>query len=164
MIQIESNIGEVVERIKADLNGIDTDKMTRLVATSVMNEIKVRVHKEGKAADGSQIGTYSKEYMKVRTDSFKSPVIARGKNKGKPRLVYNRKNDKRVILSLTSRMEGDMIITPIENGTGICYTNEKSYKKSQWNEKRYKKSIFALSKREIEIAEETVKEFIDETL
>jgi len=164
MLRIESNIGEVVNRIKADLNDIDSDKMTREVATTVMGEMRTRIHVKGKAADGSDIGTYSKGYMKVRTGNFKSPTIARGKSKGKLRPVYNRKNDKKVILSLTSDMENHMIIAPIANGTGIGWSNPDDYNKSQWNEKRYNKRIFALSKEEIEIAEETVKEFIDESL
>jgi len=51
--------------------GAGYDTVLRTVATSLLGDVKNRIHEDGKAADGSQIGTYSKGYMVVRTNSYK---------------------------------------------------------------------------------------------
>jgi hypothetical protein len=177
-----SGLNEVVSK----LNSLDINKLCFEVASTLKAEIKHRVHVKGLASDGSPIGTYSSGYMKVRTGNYPETVITRGKNKGKfrdekdkegqagyftkgknkgkPRPRYNRKSETNVILSLTRQMENDMNATdpiPITNGFGIGYSNEFSYNKAVWNEKRYGKSIWDLTKEEMNVTETIVQQYVD---
>lgn len=148
MIKIKTNINKVVEVNIAALKQLaDTDKMLRTAATTVLPMMKKRIHEEGKDADGSQIGTYSKGYMKVRTGNFSNATrVTKGANKGKlkdagvftdrtirlnkntgvftgeekvgkQRPRYNRTSDTKVILSLTRQMENDMKVIPLKSGS-----------------------------------------------
>lgn len=165
------------EAIRDKIASIDMDKLCHNVASSLKAEVKHRVHVEGKASDGSQIGTYSEGYMKVRTGNFKAVknrdkktkgqagVFTRGAKKGQSRPVFNRGTDTTVILSLTRQMEKDMDAMnpiPIENGFGIGYSNEFNYKKAVWNEERYGKPIWNLSKEENQLAQDIVSRYVDE--
>jgi hypothetical protein len=138
MITIKTNIGQFVQITTAKLKNLaDTDKMLRAAATTVLGLMKKRIHEDGLDADGKQIGTYSKGYMKIRTGDFgNSARVSRGKNKGKlkdagvftdrtiklnknvgvftgedkvgkPRPQYNRSSDPKVVASLTRQMEND---------------------------------------------------------
>ena len=164
------------------------DELCYDVANKLKDRIQKRVHTEGKASDGSQIGEYSKGYMKVRTGNYpenaikrgknkgtfkekksqakaEAGVFTKGKNKGQPRPVYNRENNRRVILSLSSHMEQDFAETqpvPVQNGYGIGFTEEFNYNKAIWNEERYGKKIWDLTNDEIQLAEDIVNEYIDE--
>lgn len=177
MITITSNLQEVITQIKADIQGIDTDAMTREMATTVMGMMRERVHEGGKAADGSQIGRYSKGYLTQRSGAFKNAsesVVKKGKtsrkdygkytkgeSKGGSRIKYNRGTDPKVILSLTRQMESDMAIVPIEDGWGIGYNNSENYNKAVWNEKRYKKPVFAISDEEMKAIDEIADKYIN---
>ena len=134
----------------------------------VVEKMRERIHKEGKDADGSQIGTYSKGYMKVRTgegykdytykrdfkgkdkktgekidrkkgDVRPADVFVSGKDKHKPRPKYNRSDNDAVIASLTRSMENSLTVILLANGAGIGYHDELNYNKSQWVEKTYNK-------------------------
>jgi hypothetical protein len=131
-------------------------------------EVKYRIHIEGKAEDGSQIGEYSDGYMKFRTGKFKngSNEISRGKRKGQPRpLGYGKRLEgKNVVLSLSRQMEKDFDATQpvkIEGGYGIGFSNDFNYDKAVWNEKRYGKVIYGISEKERELAEEIVSEYVN---
>jgi hypothetical protein len=138
MITIKTNIGQFVQVTTAKLKNLaDTDVMLRTAATTVLGLMKKRIHEDGLDADGKQIGTYSKGYMKVRTGDFgNSARVSRGANKGKlknagvftdrviklnknvgvftgeekvgkARPQYNRSSDTKVVASLTRQMEND---------------------------------------------------------
>lgn len=66
---IKEVVGAQLDKIKA-LRG-NADPIMRTVAMAVLPELLHRVHTEGKDATGSQIGTYSAGYMKVRTGNYK---------------------------------------------------------------------------------------------
>lgn len=173
----QSNISQIV-RIKTEqLQGLkNPDEMLRTVALAVLPELKRRVHVEGKASDGSPIGTYSPEYMKLRTGNYgNSGRVSRGANKGKtkdagtfshgdkkgqPRPKYNRTADTKVIASLTRQMENDLTAMPAGNGYGIGYTNAHNYDKSQWVEQTYKKDIWELTAGEETLAQTVAEEFV----
>lgn len=190
MIQYSSNISQVVVQLKSQLTEAASDQMLRTVAFAVLPEIKKRVHVEGKASDGTQIGTYSASYMALRTgnyanaDKFKKGKNA-GKNKnagtftdrtirlnkqtgtftgedkvGKARPNYHRSTDTKVILSLTRQMENDLSVFPVSGGYGIGYNNQFNYEKSQWNEKTYKKRIWSLTEGEKDLAKTVAEDFI----
>jgi len=177
-----------LDEIRNKIANINMDSLCYEVAVKLKDEIDKRVHFEGKASDGSQIGEYSEGYMKVRTGNYSENAIKRGKNKGnfkekksqakaeagvftrgprkgQPRPVYNQPNDRKVILALTNHMQQDFAGTPpipVENGYGIGFTEEFSYNKALWNEKRYGKPIWNLSKEENQLAQDIVSKYVEE--
>lgn len=184
MIRVTSNIGQVARVNITHLKTLsDTDKMLRTAATTVLGLMKQRIHQDGKDASNTQIGTYSPEYMKVRTGNFgnsgrisrgvnegtlkNSGVFSKGKHKGEQRPKYNRTGDTKVILSLTRQMENDMKVIPLQNNSyGIGYTNPLNFEKSQWCEATYDKEgkIFSLSENEIEQVNIIVDQFTKNAL
>lgn len=178
MIAYNTSANPVVDIFEANLkqlvSGQQADKIMRQMAQALTASMVIRVHQEGKAADGSKIGTYSEEYMKVRTGQYKNSgtyktgknkgktknagVYTKGVNKGQARKKYNRTADTTVILSLTRQMEMDLSAceqnpAKIPNGYAIGYQNEFNYDKAIWNEQKYKKKILTqLSKDEEELA------------
>jgi len=148
-ISINNALGELSDK----LNSFDKDELCNVVATNILPLIRVRVHAQGLASDGTPIGIYSKGYMKVRTGNYPETILTKGKHKGQPRTIYNRSTDTKVILSLTSQMEQDMKVVQTENGYGIGYSNEFNYNKAIWNQIRYKKDIWDLSVDELNTME-----------
>lgn len=162
---------DAVKRIRDALMSIDTDAMGREMATTVFPMMRKRIHEDGKASDGSGIGTYSAGYMKVRTGNFgNSARVSRGKNtgklknagtyvrganKGSARPKYNRSSNTDVILSLTREMENDFGTFKASNGNwAIGFirnpNRSKTGKFSHVNiarnaEKMYGKPIYSLS-------------------
>ena len=158
-LDVNSNLGEVINLITARMEDINVKELTAIQASTAMAAMRKRIHVDGKDSNDAQIGTYTPAYIKVRTGLYsngkegkKGTISAgkatKGKSKGSERQKYQRSADPKVILSLTGEMERQMIIIPIENGCGIGYSNEENFKKSQWNETTYKKKIFNLTKQE----------------
>lgn len=185
-ISINNAIGELADKLKS----IDKDDLLKMIAANTLPEIRRRVHVEGKSSDGSQIGTYSKGYMTLRTGEYKN----KGKSnagyytKGKSavyniksrkaakyhsprkvsgssmRIMYNWPNDPKVILALTRKMQQQMVVLKTYNGWGIGYTNEDDYNKAIWNETRYKKSIWNLTEEETVLILQESEKYINEKL
>lgn len=120
MIKITSNLGNVLGKLTAKLkavadpNGVLRDKLLRTLATTAGAEMKFRIHIEGLKSDGTQIGTYSNSYLKIRQSR------------------NNRTSDPKVILSATRQMENDFFIKgqePIKtsNGYGLGFKNNAVY-------------------------------------
>lgn len=164
MFNYSSNIGDVLTIVSAKLENIDLKEMTALQASSVLGELRKRIHVDGKASDGSDIGSYSRGYLKVRSGLFESPTIVRGPNAGGSREKFNRGSQPKVILSLTRQMEGDMQLLPLDNGTGIGYSNAENFNKSQWAEKTYGKRVFSLTEREREIIQITGQIYVNDKI
>jgi hypothetical protein len=174
---IHSNVSQVVRARVDQLKQLQNpDQMLRTVALAVLPELKKRVHVEGKASDGSQIGTYSPGYMKLRTGNYSNAGrYSKGKNKGKnknagtfsqginigkPRPQYHRSSDPTVILSLTRQMENDESVMPAGSGYGIGFINSDNFKKSQYNEQTYKKDIWKLTQEERALAIKVAKDYL----
>lgn len=172
-----AGLSELIAKLKVIA---DKENLSKTIASSLVGEVRDRIHVRGLDKDGRPIGNYSKGYMKVRTGIGyrNAPIITRGKNKGKtrnpgtfskgknigePRPVYNRGTDSKVILSLTRQMENDFgIVFNGSDGYGLGYKNELNFKKSQWAEENYRKEIFALTAQEENLVNDTVhKYFID---
>lgn len=173
MLKVSSNITEVMatnlqalERLK------NPDIMLRTMASTLTGVIRKRVHEDGKASNGEQIGTYSPAYMKVRTGNYGNSsrysrgknkgnlkdagVYTKGPNKGTARPKYNRTSDTKVVASLTRQMENDMgtnVADPIKTDSGyaIGFKNPENYRKSQEVEKHFKKDIWKLASEEEKI-------------
>jgi len=178
MIAYNSSGKEVVNILEQDLKSLTAaqgDKILREIAQALTSAMIIRVHQEGKAADGSKIGTYSPEYMKVRTGNYPNAgtyksgknkgkqknagVYTKGKEKGEQRKKYGRTTSTDVILSLTRQMEMDLSAceqnpAKIPNGYAIGYQNDLNFKKLEKHEnENYKKKILTkLSKEEEELA------------
>ena len=157
----------IINDISKKISKQETDKLLRTIASTLTAMMHNRVHVEGKDSNETQIGTYSPEYMKVRTGNFESKKIVRGVNKGQSRKKYNRTGDTKVILSLTRQMENDLVVceeNPIKTSYGyaIGYQNENNYDKLISLETRYKKKILTkLSKTEESVKDEIVNNFLN---
>lgn len=71
-MSVNSNSGSVLKLRLQKLKELQSnfDEVARAAANAVLPELRNRVHVQGKASDGNQIGTYSKGYMAVRTGNF----------------------------------------------------------------------------------------------
>lgn len=168
--EVLSNIGQAFETI------FNNDYLLRPVATEVMPLMTKRIHQDGQAADGSQIGTYSNEYMKLRTGNYgNSKKVSRGKNKGKlkdagtftkgaevgaARPKYNRSSDTKVIVSLTRQLENDWSVLETPKGYGIGFTNSFNADKLRWVEEVKGKNIGYLTQSEIDYAFTRINELV----
>lgn len=88
MISLNSNIHVVLSPYIATIQSPELlDKVTRTVATEMLGLLRARIHQEGKAADGSDIGQYSTKsmYVSIKQNvgrSFGSP-LGKPNEKGK---------------------------------------------------------------------------------
>ncbi len=183
MIEVSLDIGEmdgILENM--DLSGLLID-----CASAALGSIKQRVFIDGMDSDDAQIGTYSENYMKVRTGNYgdasrlirgankgefkrkktkpgDAGFFTRGEKKGQPRPRYNRTADTKVIGSLTREMENDMKVIADGDDVYIGFSNEHNWDKSQRLEETYKKDIWRLTENEDAQIDELVDDFIDELL
>ena len=129
-LEIKNNsaqvLGKIARSASKQLAKESIDQMLREVATTLAAQVRERVHEQGLDSNGQAIGTYSAGYMVVRTGSYKNAgkkdagFATKGKKsvfsikkkkavktKQSKRIMYNRSNDTKVILSLTRQMEND---------------------------------------------------------
>lgn len=172
LAQVLTSLGQAFETI------FNKDYLLRPVAIEVMPLMTKRIHQDGQAADGSQIGTYSNEYMKLRTGNYgNSKKVSRGKNKGKlkdagtftkgaevgaARPKYNRSSDTKVIVSLTRQLENDWSVMETPKGYGIGFTNAFNADKLRWVGEIKDKDLGQLSVEEIDSAFERVNELLED--
>jgi hypothetical protein len=123
----------------------DREYLLRPVAIELIPEMTQRIHQEGKASDGGQIGTYSNSYLKQRE-----------RNK--------RGADTKVIVSLTRQLENDWAVVPTEKGYGIGFNNPLNVQKMRWVEANKKKVIANLSENERRYAIERINELVNAAL
>lgn len=76
---------------------------------------------------------------------------------------YNRSADTKVVASLTRQMVKDMSVVETARGYGVGYNNPKNADKVGYLEDHYQKKIFKRTQQEIDLAKETIKNFIAET-
>jgi hypothetical protein len=136
-------------RITSRLNeftDLGADACMRTVAVSMAPEIRERIHERGEKADGTQIGTYSTNYIKKR-------------------VAQNRSASKQVILSLTGQLENDFALqgnnpVKITGGYSLGFTNSFNNDKAVWNQQRYGKT-WALQARERQLTLNIATEFVN---
>lgn len=144
-------VGAVAANIRSKLNAvggdhIGQDKLTRAAASTLLQEMKHRIHQRGEDSTGHQIGEYSKPYIRTRTKK------------------YHRTGDPKVIASLTGKMENSFVIGATTKGYALGFTNEEDFNKSQYVEHTYKKDIYKPQDSEITLVNNAVNEFIKEEL
>jgi phage gpG-like protein len=181
MITVSANISaELTQLVSALQQAANSRAVTRAVASTLVPIVRNRIHVEGRAADGSQIGTYSEEYMQVRTGKFQSNgtyksgkrkgetrdtgAYTRGPRKGQPRIQYNRTDDKTVVFSLTRQMENDFSVVETEVGYGLGFKNVENSRKAEFCEKVFKKVVYALTSDEQYIAADTAIAYVTQQL
>lgn len=143
----------------------EKDYLLRPVAIETIANMKDRIHEKGQGSDQAQIGTYSSEYMRLRTGTYinsgvyksgkrkgetkDSGAFTRGAKKGQARPKYNRSVDTKVIVSLTRQLENDWSVLATETGYGIGFNNPLNTKKAGWVEKVKNRVIFKLTETEM---------------
>jgi len=151
-VKVSTNANKVFNQLEKKVNDAlspkAVDALMRELAVTTAATMRERIHEEGKAANGANIGIYSEEYMKVRKKN-------------------NRTGDKKVILSLTRQMEADFTLgvnnsepTKLPNGYGVGWKNQLNADKAGYLEIKYKKKIFAMTTKERADAARIVDAFV----
>lgn len=124
---------------------LQSDKFYRTALTSILPAHKARIFNSGTAADGSKIGTYEK-------------ATARRKAKaGRESSFVNLRDSDKMMMGYTLHT-----ITPMKE-YGYGFESQEDFDKTQWNEARYSKSIFALSAKEnTDLATVVDRQLVDE--
>lgn len=142
-IEININFQKFSDEFKKKLAIIsDREYLLRPVAIELITEITNRIHQKGLASNGTPIGTYSTDYMKVREKN-------------------NRSTDRKVIISLTRQLENDWSVLATQRGYGIGFKNSINAKKIGWVEDQKGKVITDLSKEEFDYALDRINELVN---
>lgn len=178
MITLKTNFTQALGPLVAKLQDSRLyDTAIRTAATSVLGEMKTRIHEQGKAADGSDIGTYSKKpiYVSITANpgkSFGRPIgksgkskFASGKKKGQDhksryfpqgyseyKTAIGRNQLGKVNLSLSGQLNSQLALIATSRGYGLGWPDDEKLKRSAFLEKKYGKKIWALAGKEKEIA------------
>lgn len=147
MITVTSNISEAVAKLRGALEALkNPDPLLRTVATSMLPVVHDRIHVEGKAADGSPIGSYSNSYLRLR------------EKKG-------RLEGKKVVLSFNRDQENDFSVQISSDGKyGLGYKFPINAQKAEWEEKRFGKKIFGLTDPEKELVNKVAQQYVEDLL
>ena len=113
----------------------------RPVVLVLAGELRHRIHVEGKKADGSRIGTYSRDYMRIRAKNKRGPSTE-------------------IIWSLTRQMEQDFVGISQTDLYGLGFNNSHNFDKATWLDAA-RPGVYALSESEIQLAEQTITDYIN---
>lgn len=145
-LTIKTNLDQVLTNLGQSLKTImDPNYLLRPVAIEVLPMMTERIHKEGKASDGGQIGTYSNNYLRTREKN----------NRGKDRMI---------IVSLTRQLENNWSVLETTNGYGIGFTNPFNADKLRWVEEIKDRVISNLTTEEIDYAFDRINELVENAL
>ena len=111
-----------------------TNKLELKVAVSMLAVTADRIFEQGKDAKDSEIGRYSKEYLKQRVKK-------------------NYPSSTKVILQATKQLIDDWHVIPNQNSIGLGFINQTNANKSGWVEETYDKSIFEHTPKELKSIE-----------
>lgn len=146
-LTIKTNLNQVLSNLGQSFATIfDKNYLLRPVAIEVLPMMTQRIHQEGKASDGGQIGAYSNNYLK-----YARAKAGRGK-------------DTKVIVSLTRQLENNWSVLETQKGYGIGFTNPFNADKLRWVEEVKDKVISNLTTEEIDYAFERINELVAEAL
>lgn len=147
-INITSNFEDALAPTLEQLKKIrDTEYLLRPVAQEQIRLMHTRIHEDGKASDGGQIGTYNSEYLKLRQKKYK------------------RKADNKVIVSLTRQLENDYaVVATGANSYGVGFNNAFNLQKMRWVEEVKGKKIADMTKEELQAAIDFINELTEDAL
>ena len=163
-----SKITQLLKLLRAKVES-ETPRIVTTAAFSVLAELQDRIFRDGKAADDSQIGSYSSDeiwikipYQGVNNSRFKKKGKPKGKDKkaketketmyfvggySEFRKKAGRQNDK-VDLSLSGELARNVIVGKKGDSIVIGISTSENVKKAESLEKMYKKTIFKLTNEE----------------
>lgn len=131
-ITIQTNLTEVADRLIERLNKLkDREYLLRPVCVDMIDLMTKRIHIDGVASDGGQIGTYSNGYLAYRQK------------------YHQRTKDTKVIVSLTRQLENDWAVIATKDGYGVGFKNKFNLQKARWVEQIKDKNIFSLAANEL---------------
>ena len=143
MATVTTNFAAVVSRLKTNFEQLqDKEYLLRPLAIETIPNMKERIHKDGAASDGSQIGTYSNAYMRRREEA-------------------KRGESRKIIVSLTRQLENDWAVVATTKGYGIGFNNPLNRQKAGWVEEQKSKIIFNLSSEEKQYISERIEELVN---
>lgn len=143
MVTVITNISLVVDQVLTKFELLkDKEYLLRPLAIETIPLMKERIHIEGQASDGTQIGTYANSYMRHRENA-------------------GRGESRKIIVALTSQLEQDWSVLATTNGYGIGFNNSFNTEKARWVEENKKKIIFNLSADEKKYISERLQELVD---
>lgn len=146
MASIQSNIGEVTGNIEEKIKKLgDKEYIPRTLSFDLIDLMTKRIHIDGVAADGSQIGTYNKDYLSLRQRKYK-------------------RTDSKIIVSLTRQLENDWNVIATDDGYGIGFLNSHNFDKARWVEANKDKKIFSLSATEQQYVNDTVDQLVKDAI
>lgn len=147
-MKIQTNIGQVSQAIAEKLKKLqDVDYLLRPVAFGLIDKMTNRIHNEGKASDGGEIGQYSNSYLKQRQ-----------------RKPLNRTADSKIIVSATRQLENDWSVIAVDKGYGIGFKNSFNLQKLRWVEQGQGKKIGDLTTDEEKYTVDYINELVSEAL
>lgn len=143
VITVDSNYDQISADINRTLRNLieNQEPFLLAIASSVLAGVHYRIHTLGKRANGSDIGTYSNQYLKTRER-------------------FNRGSDKRIILSLHRQMELDFTVVAKGQSIGLGFLNSTNFEKATALEKRYP-GTYALSDEEEEIVANAITDYLN---
>jgi hypothetical protein len=131
---------------------VQSDRNIRTAISTTLAIHKPRIFVQGLDAAGNQIGTYSKNPISIST---KSQARNTGKTyfKGGYAEYHGAigKGSDKVNLRNTDQMYADYGVVGGNGKYGFGFQNNENYNKSQWMEEKYKKEIFELSDKELDV-------------
>jgi len=143
MATITTNINQVISNLKTKFELLENKEyLLRPLAIETIPLMKERIHIDGQASDGSQIGSYANSYMAAREKA-------------------GRGESRKIIVALTSQLEQDWSVQPTSTGYGIGFNNVLNAKKMRWVEEQKGKIIANLSAAEKKYISERLQELVN---
>lgn len=193
MITLKTNIGSVLSPLILKVQDFKAgnpayDNVLREVALQALADVRTRIHQEGKASDGNDIGEYSKEpiYVSVEQNknigkSFGRPIGKTGRSKFKGgekkgqdhksryfaggyneyKTTIGRNVLGKVNLSLTGQLDNQLTVIATQNGYGLGWANDEMLERAKHLEKKYGKKIWSLTEEEKKNAANVAKTHTD---
>lgn len=122
---------------------LNREYLLRPLAVETIPLMKERIHENGQASDGSQIGSYANSYMRAREKA-------------------GRGESRKIIVALTSQLEQDWAVLATNNdGYGIGFNNPFNAQKMRWVEEQKGKIIANLSAAEKQYITERLQELVN---
>jgi hypothetical protein len=156
---------EFTDLIKKIKDAASSDKNLRVSLSTTLAVHKPRIFATGFDAKNTKIGSYSTKPISI---SKKQQARQTGKTFFKGGYAEYKKavgkNPGFVNFRNTDQMHADYGLIGSGGKYGFGFQNNENYKKSQWLESKYKKEIFDLTQKEIDVLSDTLIEQINKSL
>jgi len=187
MIQLFINTGNLDTLLTKMENvlskGAIYDKAIRTASTNMLGDFVQRIHVDGKASDGTEIGKYGTKPIYINPINSPQKFKPEGKTgkttfekTGQPhktkyfdggykafRETVGQVSDK-VVLTLSGGLQNQLSVIPTDNGYGLGWQNEEMFKRANALEIKYGKQIWFPTEEEQTYASGTVDKIISDAL